>query len=259
MNLYENIKKRKSSRKYKDKVLQDDVIQKIKKYMIEMPIIKEDKSLRVHFIKDGVELYNILPIIGKIKAPHYVVFTGKKTKESLINTGYAIEHLVLYLTSLGIGTCFIGSKITNEKLSKIIDIDSENEWLITLAFGNTQDPKDIFRKEDDFKRLNMKDLILSGYLSLDLKYIIEAARLAPSALNSQPWRFKLEDNVIHIYKKDFDFIRRKLLKDMSYIDLGIVLCHLKLAICSLGYDFNITNSNVKLKDYVYISSIELIK
>lgn len=264
MNLYENIFRRKSNRKFSQEKLSDDVIKKIRSFMTGIPITDKDICLNAHLIIDGEHLYEKLNIIGRVQAPHYVVITGIRNPKSLINAGFAMEYLVLYLTSIGISTCYIGMKPDTTKLAKLLDIKNDEESLIILALGDSSVPSEVYRKTESFKRHTLKDLILSGYQTSDVNQILEAARLSPSAQNTQPWRFKTENKEISIYKKRLDFISRKLIKDLSYVDIGICLCHIKLAAENLKYKVEIIRKETELQngenqDNKYILSVNLIK
>ena len=53
-------------------------------------------------------------------------------------------------------------------------------------------------------------------------------RLAPSAVNKQPWRVIAADNTAHFYLKRSKGFGRSTHLDMQKIDLGIALCHFAL-------------------------------
>ncbi len=62
---------------------------------------------------------------------------------------------------------------------------------------------------------------------------LEAVRLAPSAVNKQPWRIVLSENLAHIYEK-----RNRRNDDGAWdiqiIDMGIALYHFELVLKELG-------------------------
>ena len=83
------------------------------------------------------------------------------------------------------------------------------KFVIMLAFGH---PKGDQLRQDlkDFKRKLMEQITDKADSRL------EPARLAPSAVNSQPWFFTHEDETIHVYCS----------KKGSRLDAGIALAHL---------------------------------
>lgn len=54
-------------------------------------------------------------------------------------------------------------------------------------------------------------------------------RLAPSAVNKQPWRVVLDKNGVHFYLKRTKGYVSEAAGDLQKIDLGIALCHFALA------------------------------
>ena len=56
--------------------------------------------------------------------------------------------------------------------------------------------------------------------------ILEAARLAPSSMNSQPWRFVVYDNRIHIFSKKHS---AEQLKKWDEVNFGIMFANLMVA------------------------------
>jgi len=57
---------------------------------------------------------------------------------------------------------------------------------------------------------------------------LEMVRLAPSAVNKQPWRVVLTDGTVHFYLKRSKGFNCGTI-DMQKIDMGIALCHFDLA------------------------------
>ncbi|MCF7876299.1 hypothetical protein K9M06_04505, partial [Candidatus Bipolaricaulota bacterium] len=137
------------------------------------------------------------------------------------------------LTSMNIGTCWIGKGFSDRELESYVDLPSDQTCRALIAFGplsNSEpeviaDPK---RKEPREFLVDSKPDELNGST---LK-IIDALRRAPSSINSQPWRVLACDEDLHLYIKSRTFLTRKFLEDLSNmnrIDAGIGLSHLKVA------------------------------
>ena len=61
--------------------------------------------------------------------------------------------------------------------------------------------------------------------------LLNATRLAPSAVNKQPWRVVVADNAAHFYlqrRKGSTNESHEGKLDMQKVDLGIALCHFAL-------------------------------
>ena len=75
---------------------------------------------------------------------------------------------------------------------------------------------------------------------------LEPARLAPSAVNSQPWYFTHEGDTIHVYCS----------KKGSHLDIAIALAHLYVENEKVFGFFKIENAR-EVPGYGYIGSINL--
>ena len=88
---------------------------------------------------------------------------------------------------------------------------------------------------------------------------LEMVRLAPSAVNKQPWRMVVMDDIVHFYlQRSKNFRAGKL--DMQKIDMGIALCHFELMANELGIctEFTVAEPNISCKNEAeYIASYTL--
>ena len=81
----------------------------------------------------------------------------------------------------------------------------------------------------------------------------EKVRLAPSAVNKQPWRAIAKDNVVHFYLKRSKGFKKENNLDMQMIDMGIALCHF-----ALGAEDGNLNIEFIQKDPHLLSDMEYI-
>ena len=58
---------------------------------------------------------------------------------------------------------------------------------------------------------------------------LEMVRLAPSAVNKQPWRVVVADGMAHFYLKRSKGVGHERKIDIQMVDIGISLCHFALA------------------------------
>ena len=88
---------------------------------------------------------------------------------------------------------------------------------------------------------------------------LEMVRLAPSAVNKQPWRVVIADNAAHFYLKRSKGFGHETDLDMQKIDMGIALCHFALTAKESGLDVRLTQMDSisgSESDMEYIASIE---
>ena len=78
----------------------------------------------------------------------------------------------------------------------------------------------------------------NGKMESKLKFLVRYAILAPSGFNSQPWKFKITDNVIEVWA-DLDRSRREVdPKDRElYISVGCAIANLEIAARYFGMIF----------------------
>ena len=233
ISVAESIKIRKSVRNYdENKKLSKETIDKIENYInnIENPF---DKKIRIKLIeKNEYSKEFKLGTYGVIKGANYFLAVSCDDSEfSLEALGYTFEKLVLYCTSLGLGTVWLGGTFNKGEFSKAMNL-GENEILpIVSPVGYEGGKKSLISKiigNNNNKRKNYEELFFNDSFDTPLskenlgEYLesLEMLRLAPSAINKQPWRVLKKDNRFHFYAE--------LKNDFNKIDIGIALCHFHL-------------------------------
>lgn len=249
MNLYEAIFVRKTVRKFKMNPIEQGRLDGIVNFAKSLPMIFPDISAEYRIL-NHTEAKQFYSRTLSIKAPYYFVLFSDKAANYLINAGYLIQQISLYLTAKGLGSCYMGSM----KPRKSCVDGMDKEYVISLAFGEGE--HEVYRPADKAKRLPMEDIaVYKSEVSKNVKTIIQAGRLAPSGMNSQPWGFVVYDNRIHIFCKKNIFLS-SVLSEMKLIDIGICLAHLLVTAEELWVDTkvirmdNISNITFKKNDYV---------
>lgn len=207
------IARRKSIRAYDSATLDDAVVAEIMAFAAGLTPLYPGIKTYHHMVPAG-DIKNIQPW----RAPHYLIIYSEDKEGSLENIGFMYQQLDLYLQSRGLGCCWVGLGKYDPK-NDPAGADGL-EFVIMLAIGRPAEGEGLRQGPDEFKRNAMDEI------SDATDPRLEAARLAPSAVNSQPWYFTHDGGVIHAHCR-----RRKLLKTLSLgrmnrIDMGIALCHL---------------------------------
>ena len=86
---------------------------------------------------------------------------------------------------------------------------------------------------------------------------LEAVRLAPSAVNKQPWRVVVCGEKVHFYEKRSRGYVSDNGWDIQKIDMGIALCHFELAAkeCGLDAAFELSDPSLPVPEgAAYIAS-----
>ena len=189
-------------------------------------------------------------------APHYIVVSSEKREGYIENAGFVSEAIVLSLTEMGIGTCFIGESIKKQLIKNIIPIKKDHEVVIVISFGYPRDDENIGKKIiRTRKRMEISEFT-SGNVTKTWQYILDAVRMAPSPMNCQPWRFFINKNIIDIFTLNKNYIFAKHLQEMNPIAGGIALYNLYIAANRLNKEIDIKRLQGKERDgYKYITSI----
>lgn len=260
MGEFDGIYKRKAIRKYSPEELPLGIIEEVIDMSKHLDKLYEDIDIEVHVVEEGNKIQKISSGIigsyGKIKAPHYLVITSEEKEGYLENVGFAVESIVLKLTELGIGTCWIGGFIKKQLLKDIITIKNGHKPVIVVSFGYPKDENDIVQEVISSRKRNSVEKFAFGDMGRTWQYIMEAVKAAPSAINTQPWRFFKEGNIIDSYIVKRGSLLTKSLETMNRVDIGIALRHLYVA--AEHYDREVEFKKLHGKDrdgYIYITSI----
>lgn len=207
MKMSEAIYKRKSVRSYTDEKVKEEDLQKVKDFIENVKPLNPDIKVIAEIIGRD-EMKSVLPLPWLPKQ-HIAIYSEDK-EGAFENVGFMFQQVDLYLQSIGMGACWLG-------LGRLNDAKGANKegmrFIIMLSFGY---PKDSLRNDaDELKRKSLSEIS-------DVEdERLEPARLAPSAVNSQPWYFVHEGDCIRAYRTE-----NKMLRDMNRIDMGISLAHL---------------------------------
>ncbi len=243
MELYDAIFYRKSTRKYSLRNIKEEFMNEIKSVCENITYPNKKVNIKAHVVERGHLINLLMNKKDSIKAPHYIVVTSNEVEDYLFNVGYAMEEVVLKLTSLGIGTCWIESDLDIESMHEFIkieeieeeEIDKEELNLrkeklqIIIAFGYPEESENIFRvNKSKVDRKHLKKICKN--IDSELGDIVEAVRLSPSIKNSQPWIMYNKNNEIHFYKEK----TKKKLDKINDISMGIAIRHFDIACKNFG-------------------------
>jgi nitroreductase len=150
--------------------------------------------------------------------------------------GYTGEGLVLEATALGLATCWVGGLFKPRAVSSTLRLTAGERVLGISPVGHPSAKAGLTDRSfralaRSAKRKPVEDLIVGGLAPEDRwRAAITAARLAPSATNRQPWRFRIEGDAVTVLvdavKANEKLSRR--------LDCGIAMLHLELGARAAG-------------------------
>ncbi|MBM3310846.1 MAG: nitroreductase, partial [Candidatus Aminicenantes bacterium] len=142
---------------------------------------------------------------GKITGPpFYLAMIGRPGAPAVEEfVGYTGEGLVLEATALGLGTCWVSGFFRPEAVRRRLELSPAERVYAVSPLGYaapSYSVKDrLFRRvAGSGQRKPLAELAAGGPLEGWPLKALEAARLAPSATNRQPWRFEVGDGSITV-------------------------------------------------------------
>lgn len=206
-NLYHAISQRKSTRKYEAQPLDAETLAEVEEAIAELSPLDASVRLTWRFARKTK---------GKFRAdaPHYLIISGNGAPGEMEEVGFRFQQLVLWLDTKGIGSVWLGSTRDAEKS------DTEND-LVTLAFGKAAGS--LHRAASEFNRKPLESITNA---SDDER--MQAVRLAPSGMNTQPWYFDKTNDKVLVYRQKLK-PPLSLVYKLADLDMGIALCHYALA------------------------------
>ena len=173
---------------------------------------------------------------GTGKAPHDLVFYSEKKEGALENIGYIGQKVNLYLAAHCIGACWHMERPRGFRMGGL-------HYAVSMVFGRADEP--LLREKEQFARKSLAEI------SEGTDCRIEAARLAPSALNLQDWFFVARYGRIDCYRKRYGPFLRPLLGRFSRINIGIAICH--VAECTQDFHFTV-DSVPERNGWIYVGT-----
>ena len=243
----EAIRNRRSIRNYSKQVLDAKLLNKINS-LLENPfkgpfgntprfiLIEKPEARQQQKVKLGT--YGFISNAG-----YFIGGCIEKFEFSEVDYGYSLERIIIELTRLELGTCWIGGTF-KRKDYEILLKTTESETIpcitpvgykaekkslrerlgLTLTDGSKRNPFEMHFFENNLEN----PLIFNP----ENKYhnVLELVRRAPSAVNKQPWRVIKQDNKYHFYIFRDKMVGSTKNTDLQKVDLGIALAHFKLGV-----------------------------
>lgn len=220
MNLYEAIARRQSIRRYAETEVPEKLRGQILAYFEKTSRLNDRIRMELEIL-DNTKRKTDIRGLWKVEAPYYLAVYSMAEDGFERNTGYVMEQLVLYMTVKGLGTCYLGGSKPRQT------VKNGMKFVMLLAFGYPEGK--LYRESALAKRHPLSELcIFKEEAGEQMKTILKAARLAPSAMNLQPWRFIVYADRIYVFaqKSRIPYVSGAGMRDFG---IGIMLSHIMLA------------------------------
>lgn len=257
------IDSRRSARSYKMIPVDDEIIQFLKDFANSIPV-PFDHNVEIRFFNADPtkDLYTLM-----VSPPDNVAFMADTDIISLSKVGFIGELFILLTQSKGLSTCWYGHYKLSELERLMPHLQStdqlkESNMGYGYSKGETTGKRAIcisplgyyedkgLRLMDritktaiSFKRKEIIELLENPHdhdkLPEDILYALDLGRKAPSAANSQMWRFAFEDNFKTI-KISMPVGYKHFKWEHPNVDIGICACHVWLGLMDKGYHTTVT-------------------
>jgi len=179
---------------------------------------------------------------GKIKGATVVIaFIGETGGPNYqAEVGYTGEGVILEATALGLDTCWVGGFFRPGLVRQMLRLRKNERVLAVTPVGFAGEK--LSAEETVMTGFGLKDRrkpldsMATGQNSREwaewVRISLEAARLAPSAMNRQPWGFHVEPDGVTISVRTGE----PQLTVSKRLDCGIAMLHLEVAALNCGVE-----------------------
>jgi hypothetical protein len=211
MDMMEAIQLRHSVRAYRDMPLADDARAKLEDLIAQC---NRESGLHIQLVCNEPQAFSSrMAHYGQFRGvSNYLALVGKKQPGLEELCGYYGELIVLEAQRLGLNTCWVG--LTYKKIPGAIAIASGEKLVIVIAIGYGE-TAGVPHKTKSATAVSNVD----GASPLWFRRGVDAALLAPTAVNQQKFKLELHDGKVSA---------RAGIGAFAKVDLGIVKRHFEI-------------------------------
>jgi len=245
------IKSRRSCRTYEKKPIAVETAAQLRGFAGSLQQGPFHSALRFELVAGGEKEARTLKGLGTygfIKNPAgFLIGAVGPGAKNLEDFGFSMEALILYATSLGLGSCWLGGSFSKSRFAAKVRATAAEMVPAVAAVGYPADETRLrallrTRIKADARK-PWHSLFFHGDLATPLAeesagaYAVplQMLRLAPSASNKQPWRVVQQGACFHFYLQRSPAYQRNLsplpsfiIADLQRVDMGIAMCHFQL-------------------------------
>ena len=211
MTVMEAIRQRHSVRQYTDKPLGEDVTRPLEE---EIAACNRESGLHIQLVTNEPKAFQgFLAHYGSFRGvTSYLALVGKKGPDLEETCGYYGERLVLKAQQLGLNTCWVA--LTYRKVKTAFTVAPGEKLCLVIAIGYGKTAGQPHQGKPPEAVMQCPEPVPNWFL-----HGVQAALLAPTAMNQQKFRFQLEGSVVRATPGRGFYTK---------IDLGIAKYHFEL-------------------------------
>jgi hypothetical protein len=230
MDIMEAMQARHSVRRYTDQRIEGDVRTRLEQFTEEC---NRESGLNIQLCLDEPKAFTGLMVkYGNLQnVRNYVALVGKKDPGLDEACGYHGEKIVIEAQRLGLNTCWVGASYSKRNAVAVAKIgpDEKMPLVVAVGYGATQG---VPHKNKPMERLYRCEGEMPDWFSRGM----EAAMLAPTAINQQKFLFTLKGDTV---------IATTGVGPFSKVDLGIAKYHFETGAGKDSFRWATAASNLK--------------
>jgi len=260
-SIIEVIQARSSCRTYQEMPIELSVQQQLTEFMDAHAVGPMGTRARLQLVAATEEDWHVLrglSTYGFIKgATGYILGAIPRGDFNQEDFGYVMEHVILYATSLDLGTCWLGGTFAKSRFAAKLGLREDELLPAVIATGYCAAKRRILeslirQQANAEQRFPWERLFFDGTFGVPLTRdaagpfatVLEMVQIGPSASNKQPWRIVRDsaspDGALwHLFmQRTPGYAKRNQalfdIADMQRLDMGIAMCHFALTAEELG-------------------------
>lgn len=213
MNILDAIKERHSVRSYIDTPIAPEVVSKLQD---EIDACNKEGDLHIQLVTNEPKAFTgLLAHYGKFTGvQNYIALIGKPSNDLQEKVGYYGERIVLLAQSLGLNSCWVAMTFSKGTTKKHCTFNKGEKLALVISLGIGEN-QGFARKSKSIQDVCKTETNLPEWF----KSGVEAALLAPTAVNQQKFEFSLNGTEVEL-KATGGFY--------AQVDLGIVKYHFEI-------------------------------
>jgi len=218
MDLLEAIKSRHSVRSYTDKKIEGETLTQLRQTVDEC---NQKSGLSIQLCLNEPNAFTgMMARYGKFQnVKNYIALIGKKDNSLEEKCGYYGETIVLKAQQLGLNTCWVAMTYSKGKSAAVVKPGEKLVIVIALGYGEATGVQHKLKAIEELSSVNSAapEWFRAG---------VEAAQLAPTAMNQQKFRFELDGNLVKASAGSGFYTK---------VDLGIAKYHFEIGAGESGW------------------------
>ena len=220
MDLNEAMRARHSVRKYNDRPIEGEALDGLNHVIDDVNRIS---GLNIQLcLNEPAAISGLFATYGRFRnACNYVALVGKDEDSLEEKCGYYGERIVLEATRLGLSTCWVAGTYRKGKAAATVREGEKLMMVIAIGYGAEAGSPHKTKSIEQLSSVlgDMPDWFRRG---------MEAAQLAPTAMNQQRFRFELEDDRVTAVALPGPYVKT---------DLGIAKYHFEIGAGESGWRY----------------------